>query len=134
MGIIDFEKRIKMNLNENQQKIIDKKLNELSKSKFRSSFKLTKKDKEYIKEKGMNTILRHTYDIIEKRLKPKDIPNDGKQTPFRNHPTFKAQHATACCCRGCLEKWHHIEANRELTSNEVNYIVSIIIEWINRQL
>ncbi len=25
--------------------------------------------------------------------------NDGKQTPFRGHPVFTAQHATATCCR-----------------------------------
>ena len=46
------------------------------------------------------------------------------------HPVFIAQHATGCCCRGCLEKWHHISKNKELSDNEVNYIVTLIMEWI----
>ena len=50
------------------------------------------------------------------------------------HPVFIAQHATGCCCRGCLEKWHHIPKNKELSDNEVNYIVTLIMEWIKKQL
>ena len=105
----------------------------LSKSKFRSSFKLNEKDKTYIKEKGMEKIKSHAYDFIEKRLKEENPKNDGKQTPMKGHPVFIAQHATATCCRSYLEKWHHIKQNKKLTEEEVNYIVKIIIEWIKRQ-
>ena len=105
----------------------------LSKSKFRSSFKLNEKDNTYIKEKGMEKIKSHAYDFIEKRLKEENPKNDGKQTPMKGHPVFIAQHATATCCRSCLEKWHHIKQNKKLTEEEVNYIVKIIIEWIKRQ-
>lgn len=84
--------------------IINDKLNSLSKSTFRNSFYLKDKDKNYIKDKGMNIIKDHAYDIILKRLAPIDIKNDGKQTPMRGHPVFIAQHATGCCCRGCLFK------------------------------
>ena len=81
----------------------------LSLSKFRSSFHLTKYMKEYINEKGLDVVEKHAYDFINTRLKPSYIKNDGKQTPMKGHPVFIAQHACACCCRGCLEKWHHIE-------------------------
>ena len=84
----------------------------------------------YIDEKGINTVLNHAYDLINKNLRPQNIPNDGKQTPMKGHPVFIAQHACACCCRSCLKKWHGIEKNRELKDNEVNYIVSLIMEWI----
>lgn len=87
----------------------------LSKSKFRNKFKLGLKDKEYIKEKGINKIKEHAYDFINKRLAPKEILNDGKQTPMRGHPVFIAQHATGTCCRGCLYKWHKIPDGRKLT-------------------
>lgn len=106
----------------------------LEKSKFRSSFKLKDKDKNYIKEKGLNVIELHAYDFIKKRISGIDIKNDGKQTPMRGHPVFIAQHATATCCRGCIEKWYHIPKNRELTENEIDKIVSIIMSWINKQL
>lgn len=80
----------------------------LSKSKFRSRFHLKDKDKKYIEEKGIDTIKKHAYDFINNRLSDVSKVIDGKQTPMRGHPVFIAQHATACCCRGCLEKWYHI--------------------------
>ena len=108
-------------------------LKKLSLSKFRSKFKLTEKDKEYISCKGLNEIKNHAYEFISKRISPKDIPNDGRQTPMRGHPVFIAQHATATCCRGCIYKWHKISKNKELTKEEIDYIVNIIMEWIKRQ-
>ncbi len=109
-------------------------LEKLSKSKFRSSFKLKDSDKAYINKKGLDVIESHAYDFINKRLAPKIIPNDGKQTPMRGHPVFIAQHATATCCRSCLYKWHKIPKSKELSENEIDYIVSIIMEWIKSQI
>lgn len=105
----------------------------LAKSDFRSRFHLTKKDKEYIAEKGLPTIRRHAEDLIAKRLAPAVIPNDGKQTPMRGHPVFLAQHATGCCCRGCFYKWHHIPVGRELTKEEQQYAVAVLMAWIETQ-
>ena len=105
----------------------------LSKSKFRSSFHLNKKMVEYINEKGIDEIKKHAYDFINNRLRPKNIYNDGKQTPMKGHPVFIAQHACACCCRNCLYKWHKIEKNKELSDKEVNYIVELLIKWIKKE-
>ena len=112
---------------------IDNMLDRLSQSKFRNSFHLKDKDIIYIKEKGISKIGEHAYDFIDKRLAPATIPNDGKQTPMRGHPVFIAQHATATCCRSCLAKWYKIPAGRQLTKNEINYIVSVIMIWINNE-
>lgn len=107
----------------------------LSKSKFRSSFHLNKKMKQYVKDKGLDKVEMHAYDFVNKRLKPKILKNDGKQTPMRQtHPVFVAQHATATCCRNCLYKWHKIEKNKQLTENEVNYIVKVIMKWIKSEI
>ena len=109
-------------------------LNKLSKSKFRSSFHLNKKMKDYVNEKGIDTIKDHAFQFVNSRLRPKEIKNDGKQTPMRQvHPVFISQHATATCCRGCLEKWHKIPKGRELTDKEVDFIVSLIIAWIRNE-
>ena len=105
----------------------------LAKSDFRSRFHLTKKDKEYIAQKDLPTIRRHAEDFIAKRLAPAVIPNDGKQTPMRGHPVFLAQHATGCCCRGCFYKWHHIPAGRELTKEEQQCAVAVLMAWIETQ-
>lgn len=116
------------------KEILELKLNSLAKSKFRNSFHLKTKDKEYIKEKGLNKIREHAYDFINKRLAPKLILNDGKQTPMRGHPVFLAQHATATCCRSCLYKWHKIQSNKELNQEEMDYIVTVIMTWIEKEL
>ena len=105
----------------------------LSKSKFRSSFKLRSKDIEYINKVGLDKIKSHTYDFVSKRLKDVSKVNDGKQTPTHGHPVFIAQHATATCCRGCLEKWHNIDKNKILDNKDIDYIVSVIIVWINTE-
>ena len=52
---------------------------------------------------------------------------------MKGHPIFIAAHATATCCRGCLYKWYHIPPNRELTSQEIDYLVGIIIIWITNE-
>ena len=106
----------------------------LSQSKFRSSFLLKSNDRYYVSDKGMDTIHSHARFFVQKRLVPAHPPNDGKQTPMRGHPVFVAQHATATCCRGCLEKWHHIPRGREMTEREQEYVVNIIMEWIDRQM
>lgn len=106
----------------------------LSKSDFRSRFRLSRKDKEYVMEKGLPVIRRHAEDFVAKRLAPAYIPNDGRQTPMRGHPVFLAQHATGCCCRGCLFKWHHIPAGRELTKGEQEYAVAVLMAWIEKQI
>ncbi len=113
-----------------KEKRIEYVLERLSKSKFRSSFKLSKKDLEYIDKKGIEVIEEHAHDFINKRIAPAVILNDGKQTPMRGHPVFIAQHATATCCRGCIEKWHGIKKQKELSEDEKNYLVSVIMKWI----
>ncbi len=113
---------------------IDNILNALNRSAFRRRFHLSSKELSYIEEKGISKIEEHAHDFIRKRLGDSYPLKDGKQTPMRGHPVFLAQHATATCCRGCLSKWHHIPPGRELTKEEENYIVEIIMRWIRREI
>lgn len=82
----------------------------------------------------MDVIQTHAEDFVRLRLAPSDIPNDGKQTPMRGHPVFVAQHACACCCRGCLEKWYKISKETELSNDVQQGIVKLLVAWINREL
>ena len=106
----------------------------LSRSNFRSRFCLKQKDRDYVRSKGMDTVRRHAQDFVRTRLAPAVIPNDGKQTPMRGHPAFIAQHATATCCRGCLCKWHHIPTGVQLTQAQQDYVVDVMMAWIERQM
>jgi hypothetical protein len=114
--------------------VIYRTLNTLKGSKFRSKFKLSQKDRDYISAKGLETIKEHAFQFINSRIAPDFPKNDGKQTPMRGHPVFIAQHATATCCRGCISKWHGIEKGRALNEKEVDFVVTLIIGWIERQI
>ena len=117
-----------------QDTIIRNKLFSLKKSKFRSKFKLTPEDRDYTATRGLETIRDHAFDFVNSRIGPDFPKNDGQQTPMRGHPVFIAQHATATCCRKCLQKWHGIEKGRALTAAEVDYVVALIMGWIERQI
>jgi hypothetical protein len=102
----------------------------LARSEFRSRFRLRGCEAAYLQQKGLATVLEHARQFVIKRLAPAEPANDGRQTPMRNHPAFIAQHATATCCRGCLEKWHRIPKGRPLTNREIDYIVGVIGQWL----
>ncbi len=114
---------------------IDKVLQKLSNSKFRSSFHLNKKMKEYVINNGYEKVKVHAEEILRKRIQQANPKNDGKQTPMKQvHPVFIAQHATACCCRGCIEKWHRIPKGVELNDEQINYMTKIIMKWIEYEI
>ena len=105
----------------------------LAGSAFRRRFQLRGKELVYLKSKGLPVVLEHAAAFIEKRLAPAAPINDGKQTPMRHHPVFIAQHATATCCRGCLQKWHGIPKGRPLEAADKQYIIEVIGRWLKSQ-
>jgi hypothetical protein len=105
----------------------------LSKSDFRSRFRLGPKEHAYLAEKTLPVVLEHGRRFIRERLAPSEPTNDGKQTPMRGHPIFIAQHATATCCRGCLEKWHRIPRDQALSDGQCEYIVAVLARWLAEQ-
>lgn len=114
---------------------INRLLDSLSNSKFRGSFHLNNKMKNYVLDKGLDKISKDAYEILESRVASSNPKNDGKQTPMKQtHPVFIAQHATGTCCRGCIERIHHIPKGRELSSIEVKYLVNVIMFWIQREV
>jgi hypothetical protein len=59
---------------------------------------------------------------------------DGYQTPKNGNTIYYAQHATATCCRKCLEYWHGIPQGRPLTDDEVSYLTELICLYIDDRL
>lgn len=108
-------------------------LEKLKKSPFRAKFHLSQKDKAYIAEKGLDEIRKHAEKFIAERLAPANPKNDGKQTPMRGHPVFISQHACACCCRGCLEKWYKVPKGRPLSETEQEKTVNLLMAWIKKE-
>ena len=106
----------------------------LGESKFRSRFKLDDADRAYIVRVGMETIRRHAEDFVRTKLAPADPEKDGRQTPMRGHPVFKAMHGSAMCCRGCMEKWWHVKRGIPLTDEQRAKAVDFLMAWVERRM
>lgn len=106
----------------------------LAKSAFRRKFKLQGRELAYLEMWGVSHVMKQAADLIRTRLAPAEPKNDGRQTPWRNHPVFVAQHATATCCRGCLEKTHGIAKGHELDAEERKHVLDTIERWLRAQL
>jgi hypothetical protein len=106
---------------------------DLAKSPFRRRFRLGGQELKYLERKGLKMILSEASDFVSSRLGPARPPNDGKQTPFKGHPVFIAQHATATCCRSCLAKWHGIEKGHEMRLAELAHVGAAIEWWLRKQ-
>mgnify|MGYP001485170763 CR=1 FL=1 len=121
-------------VDQNESAWIDGTLQRLSHSAFRTKFHLSTQDAAYARTKGTDTIARHAHELLRKRVGDAHPFKDGKQTPWRGHPVFTAQHATATCCRGCIERWHGIPRGRALSDEEVDLLAALVMAWISRQL
>jgi predicted Fe-S protein YdhL (DUF1289 family) len=112
---------------------LDEVFQALDKSAFRRRQQLSPKDASYLHDKGLDTVMLHARDFVAQRLAPAQPRNDGKQTPMRGHPAFVAQHATACCCRGCLAKWHGIAQGQALSQAEQAHVLAALERWLRER-
>ena len=112
---------------------LDARLRRIGQQPFRARFRLAGRDRAIVDLRGIATVRRHAEDFIAQRLAPAEPRNDGRQTPYRGHPVFVAQHATATCCRTCLQRWHSIPSGRALTEEQQTYVVDAICRWIAGQ-
>ncbi|MFI6041836.1 DUF4186 domain-containing protein [Nocardia sp. NPDC051321] len=112
---------------------LDDRLHRIGQHHFRAKFRLRGRDRAVVDLRGIATVRKHAADLITRRLAPAEPSNDGRQTPYRGHPVFVAQHATATCCRTCLARWHDIPAGHPLSDAERAYVVEAICRWIEKQ-
>jgi Domain of unknown function (DUF4186) len=84
--------------------------------------------------KGRVVLLESAERRIGKVISVESPYRDGQQTPFQGNAIYYAQHATASCCRTCVEYWHGIEKGRAMTAEEQAYLVSLVTLYINDRL
>ena len=113
---------------------IDERIDRIAQHPFRAKFRLRGRDRGLAELRGPATIRKHAHEIVAERLASAAPRKDGTQTPYRGHPVFVAQHATATCCRNCLERNHAIPKGHELTEDERAYVVAVVTRWIEREL
>jgi hypothetical protein len=109
---------------------LDETFRRLGANAFRRKFVLRGRELAYLQTWGLEKVMRDAEGFIRTRVAPAEPKNDGRQTPWGNHPAFVAQHATATCCRGCLEKWHAIPRGHELTPDEVGHVLEVIRRYL----
>jgi predicted Fe-S protein YdhL (DUF1289 family) len=112
---------------------LDEVFEALEKSSFRRRFRLRGAELEYLRARGMDAVMQHAADFIDRRLAPAEPENDGRQTPMRGHPVFLAQHATGTCCRGCLQKWHEIARGTAFSAAERAHVLAALRRWMEAQ-
>lgn len=113
---------------------LDEGFAKLARSTFRSRFRLGEKERQYVAARGLETVRRHAEDFVRQHLAPAHPAHDGRQTPMRGHPVFLAQHATATCCRGCMNKWWKVPLGVELSPVQQEKVVGLLMAWIERQI
>ena len=92
----------------------------------------------YALRKGRNGLRTSAERQIRRLVGPATPYRDGTQTPRETSPKANAihyaQHATASCCRKCVEEWHGIPARRELTAEEVRYLSELAMLYLQERL
>jgi hypothetical protein len=113
---------------------LDEIFSALRESAFRRRFHLAAPERRYLAIHGLDEVLVQAEELIARRLAPAAPPNEGRQTPWRGHPVFVAQHATATCCRGCLAKWHDIPPGAALTDEQSAHVIAALERWLRAEL
>ena len=102
----------------------------LARSAFRGRFHLSDRDIAAVAELGTERLRFQAKKILRDRIGAAFPVRDGRQTPMRGFCVFIAQHATACCCRKCLQKYYAIPTGRALTEAELDVLSEVVTRWI----
>lgn len=92
----------------------------------------------YARRKGRLQLREAARKHIEHAVGRISHPREGQQTPREDKPNTNvihyAQHATASCCRRCVEEWHGIPRDRELTAEEISYLTELAMLYVSSRL
>jgi hypothetical protein len=89
---------------------------------------LSEKAINHARRKGRTGIRDCVKNHLTRAIGPAEPWRDGCQTPMVEdapNALAYAQHATATCCRKCVEYWHGIPRHNELTATELNYLTEL---------
>lgn len=88
----------------------------------------------HARRKGRSGLRERVRIELAKKVGPAKPFRDGTQTPLEGNIIYYAQHALACCCRTCMEYWHGIQKGVELTDDELDYFVELVMCYINDRM
>jgi hypothetical protein len=89
----------------------------------------------YARRKGRVALHERTARVLAQAIGSPQHPRQGRQTPFTtDNPIHYAQHATATCCRRCLEEWHGIPPNTVLSPQTLEYLTALATRFLDYRL
>ena len=89
----------------------------------------------YAKRKGSIGLTAASENRIRSLTPPsRELFRDGFQTPLHGNPIYYAQHATATCCRKCLDEWYGIDRHRQLSGDEVGFMTGMVTYYVDKRL
>ena len=88
----------------------------------------------YARRKGRIELRQSARKQIARAVASPNHPRQGQQTLRETNPHANAihyaQHATASCCRKCLEEWHGIPMDRDLSDRELDYLTDLAMLYV----
>jgi len=91
----------------------------------------------HARRKGKTGIRECVRNRLGRAIGPAHPWNDRRQTPMQEDETTAlpyGQHATATCCRECLEYWHGIPQGQPLTDEELDYLTDLVCLYIEERI
>lgn len=85
--------------------------------------------------RGSNQTRERAKKLLTQRIGKYNEFMDGRQTPMGQDELVNyAQHATATCCRKCLEAWHNIPLKNTLTNEQLDFCVELVMKYIGKRV
>jgi hypothetical protein len=90
----------------------------------------------YARRKGVSGLKTAVRSRLRASVSRANNPYDGRQTPMdgSGNPIHYAQHATASCCRTCMEYWHGIPRTKDLTDDQIEYLAELIMLYVRERI
>jgi hypothetical protein len=127
-NLVDWHRTRKCNVND-----LDYTFKSLNTELWRHSYwhiEIDEKAIKYAKKLGRTKLAERIKKRIESSVGNPANAWDGRQTPREGNPIYYAQHATAICCRKCIEQWHGISRNLPLTIKQIDYFTELINRYL----
>lgn len=84
---------------------------------------------------GLNGVIASAQKLLKTRIGKYNAYMDGRQTPMgKDEIVNYAQHATATCCRKCLEAWHNIPMENTLSEAQLAFCVDLVGKFVIERL
>ncbi len=88
----------------------------------------------HARRKGRVKLREAAENRLRRSIGTKDPVWDGRQTPKQGNILYYAQHALACCCRTCIAYWHDIPQSAELTQEQIDYFVELVMLFVDERM